>query len=97
MHPVVVFGREIDRGEAAAFEPGSRFGYSNPGIVYLGQVIERLSGEDYEVYIDKNILKPLGLSSTTPEMPASERGRRLAVGYTQLDRMGKRAALPDSL
>ncbi|SEH13409.1 CubicO group peptidase, beta-lactamase class C family [Sphingopyxis sp. YR583] len=43
------------------FKPGSRFGYSNPGIVYLGQVIERLSGEDYEVYIDKNILKPLGM------------------------------------
>src|SRR3989344_7402008 len=43
------------------FEPGSRFGYSNPGIVYLGQVIERLSGEDYEVYIDKNILKPLAM------------------------------------
>ena len=47
------------------FEPGSRFGYSNPGIVYLGQVIERLSGEDYEVYIDKNILKPLGMHAST--------------------------------
>lgn len=47
------------------FEPGSRFGYSNPGIVYLGQVIERLSGEDYEVYIDKNILKPLAMHAST--------------------------------
>ncbi|MGK6319544.1 serine hydrolase domain-containing protein [Sphingomonas sp. DT-204] len=43
------------------FRPGTRFSYSNPGIVYLGQVIERLSGEDYEVYVDKNILKPLGM------------------------------------
>ena len=46
------------------FRPGSRFSYSNPGIVYLGQVIERLSGEDYEVYIDKNILKPLGMNAS---------------------------------
>lgn len=46
------------------FKPGSRFGYSNPGIVYLGQVIERLSGEDYEVYVDKNILKPLGMNDS---------------------------------
>ncbi|MCW4461094.1 beta-lactamase family protein [Sphingomonas sp. BT-65] len=46
------------------FKPGSRFSYSNPGIVYLGQVIERLSGEDYEVYIDKNILKPLGMHAS---------------------------------
>lgn len=46
------------------FKPGSRFSYSNPGIVYLGQVIERLSGEDFEVYIDKNILRPLGMYSS---------------------------------
>ena len=43
------------------YKPGSRFSYSNPGIVYLGQVIERLSGEDFEIYIDKNILRPLGM------------------------------------
>ena len=46
------------------FRPGSRFRYSNPGIVYLGQVIERLSGEDYEVYVDKNILRPLGMHAS---------------------------------
>jgi CubicO group peptidase (beta-lactamase class C family) len=41
------------------FKPGSRFSYSNPGIVFLGRVIELITREDYEVYIDKNILKPL--------------------------------------
>ncbi len=41
------------------FKPGSKFSYSNPGIIFLGRVIESLSGEDYEVYIDKNIFKPL--------------------------------------
>src|SRR5215213_2159132 len=41
------------------FKPGSRFSYSNLGIVFLGQIIERLSGDDYEVYVDKNILRPL--------------------------------------
>jgi len=46
------------------FKPGSRFSYSNPGIVYLGQVIERLSGEDFEVYVDKNILRPLGMTAS---------------------------------
>ncbi len=43
------------------FKPGSRFSYSNLGFVFLGRIIERLSGDDYEVYIDKNILKPLGM------------------------------------
>lgn len=41
------------------FKPGSKFSYSNPGIIFLGRVIETLTGEDYEVYIDKNIFKPL--------------------------------------
>jgi CubicO group peptidase (beta-lactamase class C family) len=43
------------------FTPGSKHSYSNLGVVFLGQIIERLSGDDYEVYIDKNILKPLGM------------------------------------
>lgn len=43
------------------FEPGSRYSYSNPGVIFLGRIIEQLSGDDFEVYIDKNILKPLGM------------------------------------
>ena len=41
------------------FRPGSRFGYSNPGVIYLGRIVELLTHDDYEVYIDKNIFKPL--------------------------------------
>jgi len=41
------------------FKPGSKFSYSNPAIIFLGKIIEKLSGDDYEVYIDKNIFKPL--------------------------------------
>jgi CubicO group peptidase (beta-lactamase class C family) len=47
-----------------AFTPGSRWSYSNLGYVFLGQIIERLSGDDFEVYIDKNILKPLGMTAS---------------------------------
>jgi len=41
------------------FKPGSRYSYSNPGVIYLGRIIELLTGDDYEVYIDKNVFKPL--------------------------------------
>jgi CubicO group peptidase (beta-lactamase class C family) len=47
-----------------AFKPGTRWSYSNPGYVFLGQIIERISGDDFEVYIDKNILKPLGMTES---------------------------------
>jgi CubicO group peptidase (beta-lactamase class C family) len=47
-----------------AFKPGSHWSYSNPGYVFLGQIIERLSGDDFEVYITKNILMPLGMTQS---------------------------------
>ncbi|WP_423603863.1 serine hydrolase domain-containing protein [Sphingomonas sp. MS122] len=74
------------------FKPGSRFSYSNPGIVYLGQVIERLSGEDYEVYVDKNILRPLGMHASyfdrTPPHLLKHRSHSYHI------RGGKRVAAP---
>ena len=47
-----------------AFKPGTQWSYSNPGYVFLGQIIERLTGDDFEVYIDKNILKPLEMTAS---------------------------------
>ncbi len=41
------------------FKPGSKYSYSNPGSVFLGRVIEVVSGEDFEIYMDKNVLRPL--------------------------------------
>ncbi len=46
------------------FAPGTRHSYSNLGVVFLGQIIERLSGDDYEVFVDKNILKPLEMHAS---------------------------------
>jgi CubicO group peptidase (beta-lactamase class C family) len=44
-----------------AFAPGSRFSYSNLGVIFLGEIIERLSGDPYQVYMEKNVLRPLGM------------------------------------
>ncbi len=74
------------------FRPGTRFSYSNPGIVYLGQVIERLSGEDFEVYVDKNILKPLGMHSSYFDRTPPHLLRHRSHSYYIRD--GKRVAAP---
>ncbi|HEY2836919.1 MAG TPA: serine hydrolase domain-containing protein [Rhizomicrobium sp.] len=47
-----------------AFQPGSRWSYSNLGYIFLGQIVARLSGDDYETYIAKNILMPLGMTQS---------------------------------
>lgn len=63
------------------FKPGSRFSYSNLGVIFLGRVIEILSGDDFEVYIDKNIFKPLEMYRSyfdrTPRYLLNDR----AAGY----------------
>lgn len=52
------------------FEPGSRFSYSNPGIIWLGRAIEAITGDVFEAYVDKNVFRPLGMHrsyfDTTP-------------------------------
>ena len=74
------------------FEPGTRFSYSNPGIVYLGQVIERISGEDFEVYVDKNILKPLAMHSSYFDRTPPHLLRHRSHSY--YIREGRRVAAP---
>jgi CubicO group peptidase (beta-lactamase class C family) len=63
--------------QEVAFEPGSRFSYSNPAFIYLARVIEQLSGDPWETYIQKNIFNPLGLTRSyfgvTPYYLAAER------------------------
>lgn len=41
--------------------PNEKFAYSNLGYVFLGQLIEKISGLSYEEYIHANILDPLGI------------------------------------
>jgi CubicO group peptidase (beta-lactamase class C family) len=44
------------------FKPGTKYSYSNPGVIFLGRIIQLFSGDDYEVYIVKNIFMPLGMT-----------------------------------
>ncbi len=45
------------------FPPGSRFSYSNPGIIFVGKTIEGVAGEPYQAYVQKNLFSPLGMES----------------------------------
>jgi CubicO group peptidase (beta-lactamase class C family) len=47
-----------------AFDPGSRFQYSNSNFILAGAIVERVSGIDYFSYIRKHIYEPLGMTIT---------------------------------
>lgn len=60
--------------------PGTAFEYSNYGFAILGQIIAKASGRPYADYVRDNILKPLGMNSSTFEMTSVPR-EHIALGY----------------
>lgn len=70
---------------SVAFPLGSKASYSNLGFILLGRVIEEISGDSIGVYIDKNVLRPLGMyESFFDPTPFRLRSRR-AGSYTRRD------------
>jgi D-alanyl-D-alanine carboxypeptidase len=61
-------------------EPGARFEYSNYGFVLLGALIEAASGGSYDDYVEDNVFRPAGMSSTG-SLPESTDLPDRAVGY----------------
>ena len=78
--------------------PGSRFSYSNMGYGLLGMVIESVTGERYERYLDVNLLRPLAMYDSTFSFvsqvgPTAD--RRLAMGH--FENGAPQAAVPTYL
>ena len=75
--------------------PGVAYEYSNYGFAILGRIVTRVSGVPYRRYVADNVLRPLGMTSTTLE-PASVPKQRLAQGYRWEDEQWKlEPQLPD--
>ena len=99
LEPLMVFPSQAEleagtRGRDLAYAPGRHFQYSNLGFTLLGNVVAAASRTPYHEYIAANVLRPLGLRNTFSEMPAQEQGKRLAVGYSGVDRDGTRHPMP---
>ncbi|MBN2531487.1 MAG: beta-lactamase family protein [Spirochaetales bacterium] len=56
-------------------KPGERWAYSTRGMIMLGEVIKRVSNMEYEDYIQKNILDPLGMTDSHFIVPPEKRDR----------------------
>jgi CubicO group peptidase (beta-lactamase class C family) len=49
------------RDKPLEFEPGSKWKYSNSGYEVLGYLIEKVTGETYQQFVDENIFKLLDM------------------------------------
>jgi len=67
---------------ARIFLPGKIPSYSNYGFTLAGYIVERVSGERFERYIENHILKPLGMNNSTFEQPLPPQlGPQMSKGY----------------
>lgn len=77
--PTELLGRFRDK--PLDFEPGTKFSYSNSGYIVLGYILEKVSGQTYAEFLQKNIFTPLGMADTGMDNNAVILPKR-AQGYT---------------
>lgn len=63
------------------FKPGEKWNYSNSGYFLLGYILEKIAGESYESFLQKNIFEPLKLTNTGYDHPDTILKKR-ATGYS---------------
>ncbi|HEY41721.1 MAG TPA: beta-lactamase family protein [Dehalococcoidia bacterium] len=63
--------------------PGSSFEYSNLNYSLLGAIIEKVSGVDFEEYLEQRVFTPLGMTNTTM-VPEEAEGLNRADGHQLL-------------
>lgn len=79
--------------QEAVFAPETKWKYSNLALSLAGEIVSAVSGEPYETYIQKRILEPLGMSSSSVVLPEEQKSR-LATGYGRRMPDGKRELRP---
>jgi CubicO group peptidase (beta-lactamase class C family) len=66
--------------ESLEFEPGTKWLYSNTGFATLGRLIEVVSGQSYESFIQARLLQPLQMKDTF-FYPTADKLDRIAIVY----------------
>ncbi|HYC86101.1 MAG TPA: serine hydrolase domain-containing protein [Chryseosolibacter sp.] len=73
----------VMNAESLNFQPGTNYEYSNPAFNALALIVERVSGMKWQSYIEKNIFRPAGMStSTITDGPHPESG--VAHAYVRI-------------
>ena len=74
------------------FPPGDRFRYGNMAYEILASVVERLSGQSYDAFLQQRVFGPLGMTSTFSrpnaarlEDPERAQGYDAAAGFVLAD------------
>jgi len=73
---------DLFKDKPMQFEPGRSWAYNNSGYILLGAIIENVSGQTYEAFLEERIFKPLGMKSSFYDSTDRIIPRR-AAGYQE--------------
>jgi CubicO group peptidase (beta-lactamase class C family) len=72
------------------YQPGTTPAYSNYATTMAGYIVQRVSGQDFNDYIDEHIVKPLGMAHSTFRQPLPPPLQPLmSKGYEQASQPAK--------
>ena len=66
--------------EPMKFDPGASWRYTSPGFTIAGRIVELVSGQPFEAFLQTHLFDPLGMKDTT-FYPSDDQRLRLAHGY----------------
>lgn len=75
---------QLFANEPMAFAPGTSQRYCNACYVVLGELVTRISGEEYSRYVARHILQPAGMTRTG-NFPRDSLPPNTAIGYMRPD------------
>jgi CubicO group peptidase (beta-lactamase class C family) len=73
------------------FDPGTKWQYCQSGINTAGRIVEIVSGQSFDQFVQQRIFDPLGMKDTT-FYPTEAQAQRLAKSYKKTD--GKLSEAP---
>jgi CubicO group peptidase (beta-lactamase class C family) len=75
------------------YEPGAKWQYTQSGINAAARVVEVVSGQTFDAFVQKRLFDPLGMKDTTFYPSATQR-QRLATAYAKNKDTGALEAVP---
>jgi CubicO group peptidase (beta-lactamase class C family) len=75
------------------FEPGAKWSYCQSGINAAGRIVEVVSGQSFDAFLEQRLFAPLGMKDTT-FYPSPEQRARLATAYAKNKETGALEAVP---
>src|SRR6266849_4452552 len=78
--PLLDVLKRFQKPQVTRWPPGTRMSYSNPGNAIAGYLIEKVSGQPFDLYIRETFLRPLGMERA--DFPFTDANKAmLATGY----------------